>query len=199
MAKNLGVPPNTLSRWETGATTPDAETLAALYSLGAVEGVPPQFFLRRKLPPKPASKGRPRLLVMWDLQRAGVQALDALEVDSRIRAELESRFAAASYRLFKLFSTPSYARITDALSDGGWRVWEDYLDMDGELMDHAMSDCGQEPEATNFVLIANEGGYVELIKDLEEQGVLVHLLTVGSRYDQTLVQAVPRGRWMQVN
>jgi transcriptional regulator with XRE-family HTH domain len=33
MAELLGVPANTLSRWETGATVPDASSLAAIYSL----------------------------------------------------------------------------------------------------------------------------------------------------------------------
>lgn len=43
MALALGVPTNTLSRWETGATTPDAATLAAVYSLATDHDIDPHF------------------------------------------------------------------------------------------------------------------------------------------------------------
>ena len=33
MADLLGVPPNTLPRWETGWAVPDANSLAAVYSV----------------------------------------------------------------------------------------------------------------------------------------------------------------------
>ena len=41
MAELLGIPANTLSRWETGATTPDAEALASIYSLAMDCGILP--------------------------------------------------------------------------------------------------------------------------------------------------------------
>ena len=45
MAELLNVPANTLSRWETGATVPDAESLAAFYSLAQDHGsISPSFF-----------------------------------------------------------------------------------------------------------------------------------------------------------
>ena len=45
MAELLGKPANTLSRWETGSTVPDAESLALIYSLARENGVePPSFF-----------------------------------------------------------------------------------------------------------------------------------------------------------
>lgn len=51
MAELLGVPPNTLSRWETGATVPDASSLAAIYSLVKEHGIdPPPFFVIRTNP-----------------------------------------------------------------------------------------------------------------------------------------------------
>lgn len=198
MAKDLGVPPNTLSRWETGATTPDAQSLAALYSLGAAQGAPPQFFQRKRLAPKPG-KGRSRLLVMWDFQNAGVRAQEVQERDARVRSELEKRFAASSYRLFKAFATPAQEAATDALADRGWRVWEDFSDMDGELIAQARSDCGHEPKDTTLVLIANDGDYAGLVADLKEQEVSVHLLTFGPTPGDKLVGAVGKRGWIQIN
>lgn len=48
MAELLGVPANTLSRWETGVTVPDASALAAIYSLAKEQGTdtPPFFGIR---------------------------------------------------------------------------------------------------------------------------------------------------------
>ena len=198
LAKDLGVPPNTLSRWETGATTPDAQSLAALYSLGAAEGAPPQFFQRKRLAPKPG-KGRPRLLVMWDFQNAAVRAHEVQERDARVRSELDKRFASSSYRLFKAFATPAHEAATDVLADRGWRVWEDSTDMDGELIAQARSDCGHEPKDTTFVLIGKDGDYADLVTDLKEQGVLVHLLTFGPPPSEKLVAAVGKRRWIQIN
>ena len=58
MAKQLGIPPNTLSRWETGTTTPDAESLAALYSLGTAQGaVPPTVLSAQEAWPPSRGKG----------------------------------------------------------------------------------------------------------------------------------------------
>ena len=53
MAEILGVPANTLSRWETGATIPDAGSLASIYSLARDHGIDtPSFFgMREDLPP----------------------------------------------------------------------------------------------------------------------------------------------------
>lgn len=189
MAKRLGIPANTLSRWETGATTPDATSLAALYSLGAAEGVQPQFFQRKRVSPKPR-KGRSRLIVMWDLQNAAVSAQEAENRDAKIRGELDRRFSGSSYRLFKVFSAPSQERATDVLAERGWRVWEDYSDMDEELIAQAMSDCGHEPGETAFVLIANDGDYRDLIRDLKKQGVAVRVLALGRSPSKMLAGAV---------
>lgn len=52
MAELLGIPANTLSRWETGNTVPDASALAAIYSLAKEHGLSdiPQFFSIRNNP-----------------------------------------------------------------------------------------------------------------------------------------------------
>ena len=44
MADLLGVPANTVSRWETSLTVPDAQSLAAIYSVAMEYQVQPNFF-----------------------------------------------------------------------------------------------------------------------------------------------------------
>ena len=131
MAERLGVPSNTLSRWETGATKPDAESLAAIYSLAMEKGITPVFFQKRR-PLVKQSKGRSRLLVMWDVQNVSPPAHQVAAMTSWIRGELDHRFANASYRRYKAFASPHQTAATDVLEQLGWRVWEDEEDIDDE-------------------------------------------------------------------
>lgn len=43
-AASLGVPQSTVSRWETGRTTPSAQHLGSMYAIGRHLGVSPNFF-----------------------------------------------------------------------------------------------------------------------------------------------------------
>ena len=47
LAERLDVPVNTISRWERSQTTPDANALAAIFSIAASDGLAPEFFQRR--------------------------------------------------------------------------------------------------------------------------------------------------------
>ena len=91
MARQIGVPPNTLSRWENKATVPDAESLASVYSLAMDNGITPTFFGIRK-DTKPSQKIRDRLLVMWDFQTLGLQAYQVEEAEKWIKSEIKRRF-----------------------------------------------------------------------------------------------------------
>ncbi len=50
MAERLNLPVNTVSRWERGVTIPDANSLAAIYSIAKGQRRTPEFFLRRSNP-----------------------------------------------------------------------------------------------------------------------------------------------------
>ena len=197
MAERLGVPSNTLSRWETGATKPDAESLAAVYSLAMEKGITPVFFQKRR-PLVKQSKGRSRLLVMWDIQNVSPPAHQVAAMTSWIRGELDHRFANASYRRYKAFASPHQAAATDVLEQLGWRVWEDEEDIDDEIIAQAKSDCGQEPTDTTLVLIANDGDYMKLVADLQTQSVQVYLITSQNMYNKELVEKVNRKLWIQL-
>ncbi len=121
MARELGVPTNTLSRWETGSTTPDANTLTAVYSVASDHGVDPRFFRRVVTVP---GNGRPttRLAVVWDLATAGVAPELIGDVWSAMASYLGRRFPHVSgeMRLMALDShDDSAARPLGAL---GFRV-----------------------------------------------------------------------------
>lgn len=197
MAKILGVPANTLSRWENGATKPDADSLAAIYSVAVEHDIQFDLFTRRRpLPKKP--KRRSRLLVMWDFQNVKYPAMAVKSMDDWIRGELGRRFPATSYRRFKAFASPHQVAATDELEERGWRVWEDDVDIDEEIVNQAKSDCGHEPKDTILVLITQDGGFLELINDLQDQEVRVCLITAQHGYSQQLVKAVPKKHWIVI-
>ena len=194
MAELIGVPANTLSRWETGATTPDADSLAAIYSIAMDNDITPSFFQRRK-PVPTSNKNRDRLIVMWDFQSYPASALQVPHIDSSIRWEIRRPLKRASFQLFKAFASPNQPDATNGLIELGWRVFEDDHDLDEEIVEQAKSDCAQDPSHTTLALISNDGGYVELIQDLSELGVDVYLFTSLFGYNQRLVAAVGKKRW----
>ena len=195
MAKLLDIPPNTLSRWENGASTPDAESLAAIYSLAKDKKVTPEFFHRRKATAK-QTKGRSRLIVLWDFQYVAVSSQQLDEIVGWVDSQLNKRFGSASYRLFKAFAWGHQTNTTDELVEKGWRVFEDNDDLIGEIYDHAKSDCGHDPEDTTVVLIALHEDYAELVAELKKQNVRVYLITPPNNFDESLVDAVGRRRWI---
>ena len=197
MAELLGIPANTLSRWETGVTTPDAEALASIYSLAMEHGVTPNFFQRRRALSKP-STGRSSLVTMWDFQNVATPVHQVKALDSTIRGELDKRFTSASHRLFKAFGGLNQSSATDELMRLGWRVWEDDEDMDEEIIAQAKSDCGQDPQNTVLVLITQDGDYMDLIEELEEQGVGVYLYTRQRGFNQSLVRLVSKNHWIKL-
>ena len=171
MAKILGVPSNTLSRWETGTTTPDAESLAAIYSIGVKNGVTPNFFQKRKLAPK-TPKSRTRLVVMWDLRNWMALPGKVAQDDQVIRQKIRKGCPKASSQLYKAFVPSHLALLTDKLQSLGWRVWDlDVEDIHDEIVQDARSDCGHEPEITTLLLITQVGDFDDLIHELGKRNV----------------------------
>ena len=197
MAELIGVPVNTLSRWETGATTPDADSLAAIYSVAMGNDITPSFFQRRK-PARTSNKNRDRVIVIWDFQNYAASALQVPHIDSSIRWEIRRPLKSASFQLFEAFASPNQADATSGLAELGWRVFEDDHDLDEDIVEQAKSDCRQDPSHTTLALISNDGDYVELIQDLSDLGVDVYLFTSLFGYNQRLVAAVGKKRWKRL-
>ena len=195
MAKLLEIPPNTLSRWENGASTPDAESLAAIYSIAMEKKVKPEFFHRTQATAK-QTKGRSRLIVLWDFQYVAVSSQQLDEIVDWVDGQLNKRFGRASYRLFKAFAWGHQSSTTDELAEKGWRVFEDNQDLIGDIHVQAKSDCGHDPEDTTVVLIALHEEYAGLVAELKKQNVRVYLITPPNNYDESLVNVVGRRRWI---
>lgn len=194
MANLLGIPSNTLSRWETGATTPDAESLAAIYSIGMAKGITPNFFERKRAVPK-TPKGRSRLLAVWDC-RGWLQFPGTVpRLDRVIRQYLHDKCPKSPYPLYKAFVDSSQGIMTDKLESLGWRVCElDAEDIDDEIVQDARSDCGHAPGATTLVLITQGGRFEELVHELSGKNVDLRLISSLARRASKLMQAVPESR-----
>lgn len=190
LARSIGVPPNTLSRWEIGATTPDAKSLAAIHSIAMENGITPNFF--RKI--KKQTMKRTRLLVVWDFPDFAAHFQHVPNVDAWIREECGKRFTTTTQRTYKAFVRatrwPSPFDPSDALLDRGWKVWEEEEgeELSDSIIEHCRSDCGQDPLGTTLVLIARDGDYADMINELKGRGVRTYLLGFGC--SQELIDAV---------
>jgi len=184
MAELLGIPPNTLFRWEKGDTAPDAKHLAAIYSFAKEHGITPVFFNLRT----GAKPFQYNLIVLWDFQTAGTPGPWVQLANNSIVTELKRRFAGMT-PIFKAFAHPSQEQAIKELEDLDWRVW---VSNDAEeLVQSAKSDSGQNPEGTVLLLISTDGGLGELIDELRSQGVRVYVMTTQMFGNQLLSKAGP--------
>ena len=175
MAAMLDLPKNTVSRWERGETTPDAESLAAIYSLGKEKGVEPNFFVsvKQKAPLRDAA------LVYWDIPSiAPVRVTTVNTLHESIETEVKRRAPQSARRLLKAFSYTEHSEVTDRMEKLGWRVWEDDVDWTDDIYEQALSDAGQNPLGSVVFLISAEGKHEELIAELRDREVRVYVITM---------------------
>ena len=205
MAERLGVPKNTVSRWETGATTPDGESLAAIYSLGMEVGMKANFFA----PVKQKAPARDTALVYWEVPQISMWNTRALEqLDIFITGEVRKRLHNAARELFKAFLSSSNSTVNTLLENLGWRVWEpeslsnhDWAD---DIYDQVLSDAGQNPDRSLVFLITTDTRHVDLIEELKGRKVPVYLIaprntgTFSLPVSSELVAAVPKKRFIEV-
>ena len=192
LARSLGIPPNTVSRWEIGATTPDATSLAAIHSIAMERGITPRFFRKAE---------QTRLFVVWDFKSIAAQDQYLPDLDAWARAEFEGRFSATTQRTFKAFVRTSqwytaFRYTAGKLDDLDWEIRENSEDLTDEIIHYCKSRCGQEPSRTTLILIARDGDYSKMIRELKEWGVKVYLIGVG--FNQDLVKAVGTKRIIEL-
>jgi transcriptional regulator with XRE-family HTH domain len=85
----------TISRWENGDTTPDAKSLAAIYSVAVQGGLKPEFFKNTG-----NKGGRSRLIVSWDFQNWRPTSSNIKETSDLIRQTISTQFPTATYKLW---------------------------------------------------------------------------------------------------
>lgn len=196
MAGVLGVPSNTLSRWEIGTTVPDATSLAAFYSIAKEHGITPVFFgLLGDGKPFPYD-----LIVLWDFQTMGPLAPWVQFAHNAIVDQLNKRFSGMS-PILKAFTHPSQTPAAKELEKLGWRVTKGEDEVRDYIIEDARSDAGQNPEGTVAVLISIDDAFVELIEELKSKGVQVYVMS-SLAYGSKLCETVePRSciRWDPVS
>lgn len=193
MARLLDVPQNTLSRWETGATPPDAKSLAKFHSIAMERGKEMEFFVRKRPTPKKVkgtAEGRARLLVAWDFQNVGKRKNQVGQINRQIRKVTAERFSGTSQQAYRAFAGSNQSQATDTLANLAWRVWEDEKDIDKELISQVRNYCAQEPEETAVVLICNDGGYAAgLIQELKKDSVEFYVIDLDGKISARLKKA----------
>ena len=189
MATKLGVPKNTVSRWETGATAPDAHSLAAIYSVAKENGTMPNFFV----PSKQKASIRDTALVYWDINGLAPRGLNIEGWDSFIVNEVNKRVPKPKNLLFKAFSRFP-ALVNNQLHSLNWEVWEG----DADLSHHARSEAGQDPDGSAVFLITTNTGHVDLVKKLKDNGVRIYLMAPSSVSD-ALIESVGRKWWINLD
>jgi transcriptional regulator with XRE-family HTH domain len=201
----------TISRWENAKSTPDAKSLAIIYSIAAQGGIMPEFFKKSE-----NRSGRSRLISSWDLQNWSPRYDNLKTTAELIKRTLSEKFPSATYKLFKLFATDSsqnsslnnnqyfnqyfqqwWATLNptknDNLDELGWRVKKYAQNVDEELDAQSYSDCMQDPKDTTFVLISKDGDFAGLIQDLRKEGVSTYLIAMQGS-SQKLIESVGEKR-----
>ena len=190
MARLLGVPANTLSRWETGNTTPDAHSLAAIYSFAQERGLNLTFF--RHL----VSGHRTRLVVILDFQDLGVSALSVKQMDSYLMEELDRIAPSTDHEVFKAFASPDQVIGIAELKRLKWRVRIDESDQDEPIIQQVKSDCGHDPDDTTLVICSRGGDFEALVNEMQEWGVEVFMI-VPKGASQDMLAAVDTDHCIQ--
>jgi transcriptional regulator with XRE-family HTH domain len=184
MAEKLGVPANTLSRWELGKTSPDADYLALFYSIAKEYGISPEFFgLREKYKTFPYS-----LIVIWDFQTTGAPSYWVDHAHNVIAAELNKRFNGMN-PILKAFIHPSQRDAGERLKEIGWRITEGEAEVFTFITEDARSDSGHNPEGSVLVLISNDNGFINLVDELTDWGVHVYVMSTAG-YNNKLCEKV---------
>ena len=190
MAAKLGVPKNTVSRWETGATVPHADSLAAIYSVAREKGIMPTFFAPEKL----RASIRDTALVYWDIDSVAPYGGNLGDWDTFVVTEVDKRVPGFKHSQFKVFTGIPHTPAVNRLEDLDWDIWEG----DPDIVHHALSESGQKPDASVVFLITTRPDYADLIKRLKDEGVRVYLMAPSSVSD-VLVEAVGRKRWLNLD
>jgi transcriptional regulator with XRE-family HTH domain len=184
MAELLGVPANTLSRWELGTTTPDAKHLAAFYSVAKEYGITVSFFgLQGNVKPFQYN-----LIVIWDFQTTGSPAPWVQYAHDAIMSEFKKRFA-GMIPIFKAFTHPTQTEAAKVLKSLDWRITEGGNEVYDYIVEDAKSDSGHNPESSVLVLISSDNGFIDLIEELKSKGVQVYIVSPQT-FNNKLIQTV---------
>ena len=174
VAEMLDVPVNTLSRWENGVTSPDAKSLAAIYSIAKQQGIGAEFFKRRTQ--QKTKAGKTKLLLAWDFQNESLKADDLEEEWDTMLDYIDLLFPGTkAFRVFRAYTSPHQYEAKSVLQSLDFEVSEGIFDADSQLIKDTVEDCTTNPKKWIFILASDDGNYVQMLKYLKETGVEVYI------------------------
>ena len=168
LAEQLDVPVNTVSRWETGATTPDAKALAAIYSIAKGRGVTPQFFKSLK-----QAQIQPiNLVFVWDFKDRAFDASDIEDEFLYIRKYLDLFFPKTRSSRHLLAYRPSHLyEFREELRRLGFEVVESQPFTDSEIFRHVQEVCQTQPAKSVVIFGTDDGNLSDKLLELKRTNV----------------------------
>ena len=197
LAARLDLPVNTISRWERGETTPDAHSLAAIYSLAKERGLEPEFFQKgvgmatatRKKPPEPLNgrvvlnRQRTRLVMAWDFQNVALDAAEAFDVWFYMDKFLDIAFPSVDKWVLRAYASWQHNEAVKTLRY--IELEQTYFDADAQISREVRNLCGIQnsywsqpsidPKDTVLVLVSKDGDFADLLNEVRQAGVDVYL------------------------
>ena len=217
MAALLEIPTNTLSRWETGANLPDANALAAIYSIATDRGVTPQFFEERS---KTMSKFQHRKIrfIDWDFQNLGRDAEFIGEIADELNQYLNI-LCGRPQEIGKWAYVPAmmdgywgaeHSPQGKALQEAGFDLMSCQFNADRQIIEdgrdafglphtsQSKATNGDDPKEHTYVLISDDGDYAEYLKDLRNAGVETFVCGT-DECSKKLIKAVGQDHFIPIN
>ena len=195
LAAELDVPVNTVSRWETGATTPDAKALAAMYSVAKERGINPHFFQRR-IEVTVKKRQRTKLMVAWDFQNRGFGADDVVHEWPFAEKYLDLHFPKArANRRLRAYPTLFQDNAREELDRFGFEITQSAYNADSQIVLDVKEYCLVNPSKVVFVLISDDGDFVNLLRELRQAGVDCYVWG-SDKCSQRLIEAVDEGHFL---
>ena len=200
IAKTLNLPVNTVSRWERGETSPDANSLAAIYSIAKRAGVEPDFFRkggdmvnstnRRQKPlngRQVLNKQRTKLWLMWDFQNVPLKPDEAYDTWFYMEKFMAIAFPTVNDRDLKVYTSGQHQKAVEYLRN--LEVSRSfYSNADSQIEQNIRRLCnhqspspwgflnpGIDPKDTVLILVSKDGDFANVVQEAYQAGVDVYL------------------------
>ena len=202
IAKRLNLPTNTVSRWERGETSPDANSLAAIYSIATGAGMEPAFFRRGgemvSSTRRPQGRQRPlngrrvlnrqrtRLGLLWDFQNLPLDPDDAYDGWFYMDKFLDIAFPEVDDWNLKVYATWEQNEAVKNLRY--LDLVEVYRNADSQMEQDIRRFCNlpgpgirrdpsqdHDPGDAVLVLVSRDGDFVDVLYEADHAGIDVYL------------------------
>lgn len=189
MAVQLGVKKNVLSEWETGKAEPSLANLAAIYSIGVEHDHQPNFFtlVKQQQPEARQASTHTTAFVYWDAQNVAPRKSKEPEWREFIDEKVRECIPEASVHS-NAFISPNQERAFSQAKR--WNINKSRQNQDETIIRQIGKDTKESPESKVVFLVTFDGGYVNVVKEVQERGVTVYLITVLRKVSRRLLKTI---------